>query len=1017
MARIKDEVIERLKSEVSLVRLMESQGFELKKHGKDYICRCPFHNDKTPSLVVTPSKNLWNCLGACGVGGSVIDWVIKREGVSFRRAIEILQHDLGLISESHKPVKQSTTKQLSSSLVAEKDEQQALKRVIDFYHETLKQCSDATEYLESRGLNHPELINTFKLGFANRTLSYRLPEKNRKAGSEIRGLLQSVGILRKSGHEHFNGSVVVPVLDENNQIKEVYGRKILGNRLRKGTAQHLYLPGEHEGVFNLPSLAANEEIILCESLIDAMTFWVNGFKNVTCSYGTNGFTEEILNALINHEIKRVLIAYDRDDAGNVAAEKLAEQLKQYDIDCYRVLFPKNMDANEYALQMSPADKALGLVIRKAEPMLQASKRAASEELREKKKSKEVNQKEEEKTSSSATAPCVALPPASMQSLVASLSEPTSQVQPKAPIEIDAQINEREIKMAFGERHYRVRGLTKNQTYDQLKVNVMVNQGDLLHVDTLELYNAKQRQTFIKIASSELSCDPNIIKKDLGKVLLKLEALQDDQIENGKKEVDKSIELNEQEKSEALDLLKDKNLLQRILNDFNECGVVGEETNKLVGYLASVSRKLNKPLAIMVQSSSAAGKSSLMDAVLNFMPEEERVQYSAMTGQSLFYMGETNLKNKILAISEEEGVNQASYALKLLQSEGEVTIASTGKNAVTGNMETQTYHVEGPVMLFLTTTAIDIDEELLNRCLVLSVNESGLQTEAIQSIQRMNQTLNGLQQSEKRNQIVDVHRNAQRLLKPLNVVNPYAEYLTFRSDKTRTRRDHVKYLTLIQTIALLHQYQRPIKSIESKGQVIEYVEVTLEDIETANHLSHETLGKSLDELPPQTRKLLSLINDYVKVQCQAQGIEKTDFRFSRRHIREVTGWSDSQLKVHCGRLEDMEYLLIERGGRGKLFEYELLYDGDINTNRHLMGLIDIETLKQKYDYGVNLSGQKQVKSAPSSPQVWEKSAPSLVGKTKPQTNGHEVNGDLFNGMAENEQPATQKNPHRKIKAVS
>jgi len=996
MARIKQEIIEKLKHEVSLVRLMESQGFELKKHGKDYVCRCPFHNDKTPSLIVTPSKNLWNCLGACGEGGSIIDWVIKREGVSFRRAVEILQHDIGLISESHQPVKQSTTKQLTSNLVAEKDEQQALKRVIDFYHETLKQCSDVTDYLESRGLNHPELINTFKLGFANRTLSYRLPEKNRKAGSEIRGLLQSVGILRKSGHEHFNGSVIVPVLNEEGQIKEVYGRKILGNRLRKGTAQHLYLPREHQGVWNHLSLAANEEIILCESLIDAMTFWVNGFKNVTSSYGTNGFTEEILNALINHEIKRVLIAYDRDEAGNNAAKKLAEKLSEYDIDCYRVLFPKNMDANEYALQMSPPNKALGLVIRKAEPMLKAKARKLVKE-----KSKDVNQKEEEKTSS----------------LVASLSEPTSQAQPKKPIEIDAKINEREIKMMFGDRHYRVRGLSKNLTYDQLKVNVMVNQSDLLHVDTLELYNAKQRQTFIKIAASELSCDPNIIKKDLGKVLLKLEALQDDQIENGKKETDKTIELNEQEKSEALTLLKDKNLLQRILSDFNECGVVGEETNKLVGYLASVSRKLNKPLAIMVQSSSAAGKSRLMDAVLNFMPEEERVQYSAMTGQSLFYMGETNLKNKILAISEEEGVSQASYALKLLQSEGEVTIASTGKNAVTGNMETQTYHVEGPVMLFLTTTAIDIDEELLNRCLVLSVNESGLQTEAIQTIQRMNQTLDGLQQSEKRNQIVNVHRNAQRLLKPLRVVNPYAEYLTFRSDKTRTRRDHVKYLTLIQTIALLHQYQRPIKSIESKGQVIEYVEVTLDDIETANHLSHETLGKSLDELPPQTRKLLSLINDYVKVQCQAQGIDKTDFRFSRRHIREVTGWSDGQLKIHCSRLEDMEYLLIERGGRGKLIEYELLYDGELNTGRHLMGLIDIKTLKKNYQYGDNKSGQNVQKIASSQGQVRAKLAPSQTNQIKPQTNKHEVNGDLFNEVAENEQQTTRKKPHRKIKAVS
>jgi mevalonate kinase len=250
----------------------------------------------------------------------------------------------------------------------------------------------------------------------------------------------------------------------------------------------------------------------------------------------------------------------------------------------------------------------------------------------------------------------------------------------------------------------------------------------------------------------------------------------------------------------LELLKAPDLMQRLLDDFETCGVVGEESNKLVGYLAAVSRKLDKPLAVIIQSSSAAGKSSLMDAVLNLMPEEERVHYSAMTGQSLFYMGETNLKHKILAIAEEEGAEQASYALKLLQSEGELTIASTGKDDSTGNLITKEYRVEVPVMLFLTTTAIDIDEELMNRCIVLTVNESREQTQAIHAMQRKQQTLEGLLQNEDRKQLIQLHRNAQRLLRPLLVANPFAEQLTFIDDKTRTRRDHMKYLTLIRAIA-------------------------------------------------------------------------------------------------------------------------------------------------------------------------------------------------------------------------
>ena len=178
-------------------------------------------------------------------------------------------------------------------------------------------------------------------------------------------------------------------------------------------------------------------------------------------------------------------------------------------------------------------------------------------------------------------------------------------------------------------------------------------------------------------------------------------------------------------------------------------MVGEETNKLVGYLAAVSRHLEAPLAVVVQSSSAAGKSSLMDAVLAFVPEEERIQYSAMTGQALYYMGEMDLKHKVLAIVEEEGASRAAYALKLLQSEGSLTIASTGKDPATGKLVTHQYRVEGPVMMFLTTTAIELDEELMNRCLVLAVNEDREQTQAIHQLQREQQTLEGLLRKQER----------------------------------------------------------------------------------------------------------------------------------------------------------------------------------------------------------------------------------------------------------------------------
>ena len=812
---------------------------------------------------------------------------------------------------------------------------------------SLKQSPEVQDYLKQRGLDDVALIDHFKLGFSNRTLGLHLPQKNRLAGARLRSLLQEIGIYRDSGHEHFNGALVIPVIDDN-KVTEVYGRKILGNRLRKGTVQHLYLPGPHEGVFNGDGLLG-DEIILCESLIDALTFWRWGFKHVTCSYGASGFTDDLLQCLIDKKIKRVLIAYDRDKAGNVAAEKLATVLNKNNIDACRILFPKNMDANEYALQVTPATKSLGLVIRKAEPLGKII-HTPNQPLAAKIAEAELD------------------------------TQATPMPRDNQPV-IPTEVKRSEVHITLADRHYRVKGFDPKISHDVLKINLMVTKGEAFHMDKLDLYTSKQRQVFINQASVECGVEPAVIKTDLGKVLLQLEALQETHAEKEKPNLKKTLSLPEREA--ALALLTEPDLLNRILTDFIAAGVVGEQTNKLVGYLACVSRLLDKPLAVMVQSSSAAGKSSLMDAILNLMPEDERVQYSAMTGQSLFYMGETNLKHKILAISEEEGAHNASYALKLLQSEGVVTIASTGKDESSGDLVTKEYRVEGPVMLFMTTTAIDINEELLNRCLVLSVNESREQTQAIHAAQRNSRTLAGLQNKLKKQQLTKLHRDAQQLLKPLQVINPFADQLTFLDDKTRTRRDHEKYLTLIDSIALLHQYQRPIKTIEHDGKVMDYIEVQISDIEMANHLAHEVLGKTLDELPPQTRKLLKLIQRLVNGECKQQGMNQKDYRFSRKHIREFTGWSDGQLKIHCSRLTDLEYLLIHRGGRGQSLVYELLYDGDPQSDeKSLMGLIDIN-----YLYNDQTSGAKHQKTAPGQGQVAPKSGAGQTHKnTQPLHNG-------------------------------
>jgi hypothetical protein len=259
--------------------------------------------------------------------------------------------------------------------------------------------------------------------------------------------------------------------------------------------------------------------------------------------------------------------------------------------------------------------------------------------------------------------------------------------------------------------------------------------------------------------------------------------------------------------------------------------------------------------------------------------------------------------------------------------------------------TQAYRVEGPVMLFLTTTAIDVDEELVNRCLVLTINESREQTRLIQERQRSKRTLAGLVATSEAEAVRTLHRNAQRLLRPLAVVNPYAEQLTFLDDRTRMRRDHAKYLTLIEAITLLRQHQRVLRTAHSGGQRIEYIEVTLDDIALANRLAHEILGRSLDELPPQTRRVLGVIEAFVTERMQQQALARNDVRFTRRELRGRCGMSDAAIRVHLERLVAMEYVRPAMGRNGQRFEYELLFDGDLGTSApQRMGLIEVGALR-------------------------------------------------------------------------
>jgi len=957
VARIPEAEIARIKREVDLVEVVGRSGVALSRRGEDLVGLCPFHDDREPSLVVSPVKNLWHCLGACGTGGSVIDWVMRAEGLSFREAVEALQGRFPLPgapvpagrprrtvgtaepvapSDSPDPVEAPDPDDVDPEL----SDDELLSLYVAHCHRLLKETPEALEYLESRGLAGGELVERFRLGFAERSLTDLLPSRNTQAGAALRKRLTELGVLKTTGYQHLAGCLVVPIFEgspgspqKGGRVVELYGRRINP----KARPRHLYLPGPHRGVWNLSALAAAKRVILCEALLDALTFYRHGFRAVTSTYGTHGTTDELFEAFEAYGTEEVLIAFDRDEAGEEAAKRVAERLGALGIRPYRVRFPWQMDANDVAQKISPPAKGLqaalsGAVWMEVGPPPEAPATTDPE-------------KAAAEAAVSEAAPSLAASP--------SAEPPPERGLPRPDVPVE--VKEHEVHVTVGDRRYRVRGLERNLSYEVLKVNLFAarERSEGFHVDTLDLYQARQRTAYVKQAATELALEERVIQRDLGKVLLALEELQETRITEAlePKPKDARPALSEAEQEEALALLRDPELFERIPEEMARCGLVGERVNKQVGYLAAVSRLLDRPLGVLIQSSSAAGKTTLMEGVLAFVPDEERVEYSAMTGQALYYMGETDLSHKVLAVVEEEGAERASYALKLLQSEGELTIASTGKDPQTGRLVTQEYHVEGPAAIFLTTTAVEIDPELQNRCLVLTVDEGREQTRAIHRSQRERRTLEGLINAQAKRKLLRVHQNAQRLLRPVGVLNPYVRELTFPDERLRSRRDHEKYLTLIDTIALLHQKQRPIRRLEEGGIEIEYVEVEPDDIARANRIAAEVVGRSLDELTPQGRRLLEHLGALVEAEAERAGIERSEVRFRRADVRAWTGWSDYQVKAHMAKLTELEYVLVHRGGRGQSYVYELLWQGEgVDGERFVLGLLDVERLDTKDNEG-------------------------------------------------------------------
>jgi DNA primase catalytic core len=874
---IEQSEIDRIKQSTDLAALIRAAGVELKGKGKQLVGLCPFHNDREPSLIVDPKKQLWNCLGACSEGGDVYKWVMKRDRVDFKAAHRRLSA-LALLAPS-----ESTKENDEPKAESDVNDLLWLSRVVEHYHRRLLETPAAQDYLRSRGITAPEFAATFRIGYADGTLLQVISPEGRAA-------LKKIGVISESGRELMGGCVIFPLVDAaSGQAVNLYGRYAGKHEsLYLPGAQHLYLPGVRRGVFNPQGARNTDEVIVTESVIDAAAVWSAGLRNVLPVYGVNGLTDEIVAHLRECRVKRVALALDSDDAGEYAAQRFGERLKEINVAARAVILPVK-DASEWIASGATADDLRSLIAPARE-------------------------------------------------------EPVIEIAPAVEFE---KLPEGALRAVIDAREYRVRGFAA-VGLDRLKVNLRVSVGGAFHLDTIDLYQARARSNFAQTAAKLCRVEESSIAADL---LSLIESLERTRLEMKKSSAEtQAAPMTASEKEAAMAFLQSPNLCERIVEDFKRCGFEGERETVLTAYLAAVSRKLPEPLCALVIARSGAGKSALQDAVCGLVPPEDLVRVTRLTGQALFYKDPDSLKQKLLAIAEEEGAQQAVYSLRTLASDQHLSIAATRTDPQTGKLHTEHYEVYGPVSIIITTTSPEaFDEETRSRFVPLTLDESEAQTVAILERQRRRYSLEGTLERKEAEAVRRLHHNAQRLLRPLEVINPFFSELSYPTEKLIHRREQKKYLALQAAIALLHQCQREARRAvsEETGVEFEYVEVTLDDIALANELTTAALSRALDELAPPVRGMYEEFRRLCEARAVELRCEASEVQLTRREIREATGWSDWQVRVYCQQLVELEYLSTAGGSNGKRFVYELaFYRPDGDGPPKLRGLVDVSELRRK-----------------------------------------------------------------------
>ena len=449
--------------------------------------------------------------------------------------------------------------------------------------------------------------------------------------------------------------------------------------------------------------------------------------------------------------------------------------------------------------------------------------------------------------------------------------------------------------------------------DRMRVTLKVNRvEDEFHAlrHNIDLYNSTSVEKLVRKLAEYLEVGTSVIRRALQELINHLEKYRIDLLDKEEDEEAEQYLLSKKERRSAMDFLKSDNLLARTNKLIGASGVIGEIDNRLLMYLIFTSRKTSNPLHCISYGSSGVGKTHLQSKVAELIPEEDKVEITVLSANAFYYFKRHELKNKLVLIEDLDGAEEVLYPLRELQTKKRIT-KSVVQKGIGGEGKTKNLTVEGPVSVAGCTTQESLYEDNSNRSFLLYIDESEQQDDRIMLYQRLASAGKINVQDE-----IDARQilcNVQRLLKPICIINPFAEYLSLPKSVFKPRRSNSHYLQFVEAVTFYHQHQRESKFDTHTGE--EYIETTLEDIKQANSLIKSVLLRKSDSLNGATRNYLERLKTHLS--------KKKDTLFSNREIRKELRIAESTLRRYHQLLVQEGYIKKRNDIQSDSFTYEIV----------------------------------------------------------------------------------------------